>query len=694
MKKIGLSFIFALLLFGLLSVTALAAESDHNKTFEPAKEVISNPNAHGTTDGINVNDGTTFSSVIKSNKMINNLGVEGDHKTHGSYQNNTNSCSSCHQTHTSQAKSLLFADSTYNTCTACHDGTLGFYNVFQNGKKYFNSESTAGTFGGSHSGNMSVHLATGALQVKAAPGGNKTSTDAGSWGASFTCASCHAPHGSYSSRLLHYNPANMGNMTPAQGGIKAAAIDVVNYSVKDAGVSASSDKFRAVRGTKAEHGLTDAKYDSIPADAVVVMVYEKNSGNTSYAKTTNPWLYGYSATSNGRNYLSRLFTVTKDQISTVLNADGTIKGYVAAEDYTNKIIDQNDYKNGQGILAFKYDKGLVYAKTTEGKALLNSALSGDIGRAYVVTLDLKPVPGAVSNVVTKHNVESLWGTGGAGVAVSNWCSTCHTDYLAKSGGQKSIHGNYDGKTYYGHTTNSSTYTCLRCHYSHGTDVEIMVDGDGATIHDLQKSPTVEPLGKNWSLDTARKYMMDKNPSSALKKFTNMSGCWACHNSSKAASLKNTNRDELHPDGMILDPSMKSYQPRPVTSSIEDNNSGVVYTGSWTKNQSNSNASGGSMTFTNELNAAAEFSFTGKGISLIGTKGTNYGRVDIYLDGNKVSTVDLNNASTVYKSKMYENLTLVDGPHTIKLVNIGPSNPDLFGAIISLDAIEVTTMSLD
>ncbi|MEW9052375.1 MAG: cytochrome c3 family protein [Neobacillus sp.] len=536
-----------------------SAEFDNEEANLPITVENANPNANKTTEGINTNDGSTFGSVIKSEDMRDNHGVQGDQKTHGSYQNNTNACASCHQTHTSKARQLLFADSTYNTCTACHDGTLGFYNVFENGEDYFNSGSTAGTFGGTHSGNMSVHLSTGAVQVKAAPGGNKTSTDTASWGGSFTCASCHAPHGSYSSRLLHYNPANMGNTAPELGGNKAVKIDVVNYADRNTGVSATSDKFRAVRATKAEHALTDAKYDSIPVDAVIIMVYEKNSGNTAYAKTTNPWLYGYSSTSNGRNYQSRLFTVTKDQISTVLNADGTIKGYVAANDYTNAVIDQNDYKNGAGILAFKYDKGLVYAKTDEGKALLNSALSADIGRAYAVTLKLDAVPGAVSDVVTKHDVSALWASGGNGPQVSQWCSTCHTDYLFSSSwnGATSKHGNYNSEKYYGHTTSSATYTCLRCHFAHGTDVEIMVDGDGATIHDLQK-PTTETLGKGWTEEVAKDYMLDRNPSSALKKFTNMSGCWACHNSSKAASLKNTNRDELHPDGMIPDPSTKKY----------------------------------------------------------------------------------------------------------------------------------------
>jgi hypothetical protein len=74
MKKIGLSLIFALMMVGIFAVTAFAAESEHNKELEPPTIQSTNPNAHGTTDGINVNDGSTLNSVIKSNKMIDNLG--------------------------------------------------------------------------------------------------------------------------------------------------------------------------------------------------------------------------------------------------------------------------------------------------------------------------------------------------------------------------------------------------------------------------------------------------------------------------------------------------------------------------------------------------------------------------------------------------------------------------------------------
>jgi predicted CXXCH cytochrome family protein len=562
LKKLSFGLLFAFVMIGFLATTAFANATvdptgGNNVEINAAPNVGNlNPNANGTGSNINDNSGDSFKDVIKSTDMINHSGVVGDQKSHGSYQNNTNSCASCHQTHTAKADKLLFANSTFQTCSSCHDGTLGFYNVFANG----DAAGTAGTFGGTHTGNMSVHLATGALKVKAAPGGK--ATDAGSWGSEFNCASCHAPHGSYSGRLLHYNPNNMGNTPIAEGGLKAAMIDVVEF-----GSTGWNTGLKAVRGTKAQLGLTGAAYNSIPdfVDAgntiatKVVMIY--NNGT----KTTNPWLYGYGSRASGATqggshaYMSRLFTISDP--STIITSNGTI-----ALSNVDKVIDHLDYNNGgfggtKYEVGFKYDKGLVYAANQDGQTLLNGALKADVGRAYVANLKLDPIPGAVSNVVTKHDVPALWGTGGGGVGLSEFCKSCHTDYMmaGSNGGQtgvgvQSVHGNYNGERYFGHTTTSSTYTCLRCHYAHGTDVEIMVDAMGDNIRDLQK-PVLEG-GKGWDEVTAKAYMLDKNPSSALKKFTNMSGCWSCHNSSSAASLKNTNRDAQHPNGMFTDPSKK------------------------------------------------------------------------------------------------------------------------------------------
>jgi predicted CXXCH cytochrome family protein len=235
--KVSFSFLLTLMLVAMFSIVASAAGSNPVVTppGDPADvqagvvttdgandnsydgTVKSNANKTGT--GIGTNDGSAFGQVIKSDDMVKADGSHGTQRTHGSYMNNTNSCASCHQTHTGASKNLLFKDGEYATCTACHDGTLGFYNV------YTGSDS-AGKFGGTHDGNMSVHLANGTVELKAAPGGNNNGID--NWTAEFTCASCHAPHGSYSDRLLSPDPNGMGNLPADKGGKKVTNVPVVS----------------------------------------------------------------------------------------------------------------------------------------------------------------------------------------------------------------------------------------------------------------------------------------------------------------------------------------------------------------------------------------------------------------------------------------------------------------------------------
>ncbi|MFZ7943833.1 cytochrome c3 family protein [Neobacillus sp. 19] len=102
---------------------------------------------------------------------------------------------------------------------------------------------------------------------------------------------------------------------------------------------------------------------------------------------------------------------------------------------------------------------------------------------------------------------------------SKFCSACHDDYLKSSGSQR-----VDG--HYTHTTNSASAgrNCASCHFAHGTDITLMKDTQGKTIADYMKND-------GWSQDKAEAYMKDVNKSSALKKYTNMSVCWACHISS-------------------------------------------------------------------------------------------------------------------------------------------------------------------
>ncbi len=229
MKRFSRIMVLTLALIFAVGVSAaMAAPGDY---VDPATNLPAGTTSDKYTTTLDSNSGQLDSTIVSpglvgsnANQTGKNVDAAGDNfasvnksvagqRTHGEYQNNTNSCASCHQTHTASGKKLLFKNGTYNTCAACHDGTLGFYNVFQ--------ASNAGTFGGNPDkavGNASVHMATGVMKVSSAPGGNRTSTDASTWGKEFDCASCHSPHGSYSDRLLHYNPNNVGTRPASDGG--------------------------------------------------------------------------------------------------------------------------------------------------------------------------------------------------------------------------------------------------------------------------------------------------------------------------------------------------------------------------------------------------------------------------------------------------------------------------------------------
>ncbi|OLS37844.1 cytochrome c3 family protein [Bacillus sp. MRMR6] len=599
--KFGLSFLLALFLVGMF-VSAASAESGVKQPATPTQTTpdvtnenkvqnqlmnspewgknINNANKSGVgTEGSNKN-----TDVIRSGDMTNQDGTTGTQRTHGEYHNNTNSCASCHQTHTADSKSLLFKDGVYATCAACHDGTLGFYNVYENG----NHNASAGTFGGTTEGNMSVHNATGAVTMAAAPGGTTTTATGGKWTSEFNCASCHAPHGSFSDRLLHYSPNGMASTPATGGGIKAGGYKtgetapVVDYSGAAVGSLTVADavsggaKLIGVRGTAAQHGVSD-----VPADYVVVMVYQKSGTSTTYTKTTNPFLYGYPTRGSGTNshyYYARLFT--KDPTTAgYLNANGTYPTANAAD-----VIDHYDYlvydteTDPTKKAYIKYAKGMFYGPANGPVA---KATHIEVSRNYVVKLDLMPINALVDGSddsdkdgwkdfggvkITTVNQRALYageistfslnavknGTtaggkvSGWGIAVSDYCSTCHTDYLASTSNQTATNGGEGVFTKaYRHTTKSDSYTCVRCHFAHGTDVELMLDAQNRTVDQVAVMPGMDAT-------KAAAYMIDKNPSSALKRYTNMAVCWSCHTSSRAESLKNTDSYSYDKNG-VLDP---------------------------------------------------------------------------------------------------------------------------------------------
>jgi predicted CXXCH cytochrome family protein len=525
MRKFSFSLLFALMLFGMFAAAASAAgelttpdpaniSGQQNGTMTPGTKGDSLTNANDTGNGVDDQTGASSASVRKN--------LTGQ-KTHGSYQNNTNSCASCHQTHTAKGKTLLFADDVYQTCSACHDGTLGFLNVFSDGSVTADTAETmsgAGTFGGTHGSSM--HMANEAVMISAAPGGNQTgdlTKGYGSqWGENFSCASCHAPHGSYSDRLLQYNPNGIAALPVSKGGNQLENVPVVDT------LPAVDAAAPAVVLLRTEDTTTG-----------VVTVAQYNKGASTYIKTTAPWLYGYDIRTDGKTYYSRLM---KD--ATTVAAYGSTKG-----------------------VYFDYEDAQAYSTDAAGATALKSATVGFIARPVVVRMAKEGYETIQSAYYSGADISKFGGkteqelkdlgytvttdaTSGAktvtkvGVQMSKFCAACHTDYLTASGTKSSHFG--DEYAAYRHSTNSDSYTCVRCHYGHGTDAYIMKDSLGNTIKSLVDAGTKTEAD-------ALAYMQDNNKSSALKKFTNMSVCWACHNSSHAESIKNTYRSEDHPVGM-------------------------------------------------------------------------------------------------------------------------------------------------
>ncbi|GAV25546.1 hypothetical protein ciss_14790 [Carboxydothermus islandicus] len=143
-----------------------------------------------------------------------------NYRIHSNYSRNTDACAACHATHTAVGQTLLQWGSVYDTCMACHDGTIGTtYNVEEGYIGTTGKPTFGGMFGTGSEGSLSNHNVTGAVNVFAAPGGNITGnyegnstedkTNVKAWDITFGCESCHSPHGlAGNARILNPNVNN------------------------------------------------------------------------------------------------------------------------------------------------------------------------------------------------------------------------------------------------------------------------------------------------------------------------------------------------------------------------------------------------------------------------------------------------------------------------------------------------------
>ena len=120
-------------------------------------------------------------------------------------------------------------------------------------------------------------------------------------------------------------------------------------------------------------------------------------------------------------------------------------------------------------------------------------------------------------------------------------------------------------------------------------------------------------------------------------------------------------------------SFWKYGPRFVVEDRQENESGVSYpTGTW-KTQELRGAHGGLVKYATTKGATARFTFTGRSVAWVAPKSSTRGKANVYLDGVKVTTVDLYSSSTLSRQVVFSKDGLDPAVnHTLEVVAMGTS----------------------
>ncbi|MEU3662655.1 peptidoglycan recognition protein [Streptomyces sp. NPDC032940] len=98
---------------------------------------------------------------------------------------------------------------------------------------------------------------------------------------------------------------------------------------------------------------------------------------------------------------------------------------------------------------------------------------------------------------------------------------------------------------------------------------------------------------------------------------------------------------------------------------------AVRSGSWTS-RSSSSYLGGKSYSSGSRGAALTWTFTGRSAAWVVSRASSSGQVYVYVDGVKVSTVDLKSSSTLYRQAIWTKTWSTSAKHTVKIVVVGTS----------------------
>ncbi|MFJ1545023.1 N-acetylmuramoyl-L-alanine amidase [Streptomyces sp. NPDC088246] len=100
-------------------------------------------------------------------------------------------------------------------------------------------------------------------------------------------------------------------------------------------------------------------------------------------------------------------------------------------------------------------------------------------------------------------------------------------------------------------------------------------------------------------------------------------------------------------------------------------SSATKTGTWTT-KSSSSYLGGKSYSSSSKNASLSWTFTGRSVALVASRAATSGQVYVYVDGVKVSTVDLKSSTTKYRDALWTKSWSSSAKHTVKIVVVATS----------------------
>lgn len=131
------------------------------------------------------------------------------------------------------------------------------------------------------------------------------------------------------------------------------------------------------------------------------------------------------------------------------------------------------------------------------------------------------------------------------------------------------------------------------------------------------------------------------------------------------------------------------QPFLVDPHQENENSGaMVYTETWTQ-QALGSAYGGSLKHASTAGSTAQFTFTGRNVAWVSTKGPNMGKATVSVDGVIVGTINLYNAASQNRKIVFSQSALDPMvSHTIAVQALGTKQAASSGTRVDVDAFVV------